>query len=106
MYVKTVKLREIRPLVDIIHILLASQAEVSYSTRALRALRALRKYVFLGRAPSATYDISHARARAIYCPPARLRGYIYHSAGKHDRGPSFFTLFSFRLIRSLSAGSI
>ena len=30
----------------------------------------------------------------------------YHSAGKHDRGPLFFTLFSFRLIRSLSAGSI
>ena len=29
-----------------------------------------------------------------------------HSAGKHDRGPSFFTLFSFRLIRSRSTGSI
>ena len=28
-----------------------------------------------------------------------------HSAGKHDRGPLFFTLFSFRLIRSRSAGS-
>ena len=26
----------------------------------------------------------------------------YHSAGKHDRGPLFFTLFSFRLIRSRS----
>ena len=30
----------------------------------------------------------------------------YHSAGKHDRGPLFFTLFSFRLIRSRSTGSI
>ena len=30
----------------------------------------------------------------------------YHSAGKHDRGPLFFTLFSFRLIRIRSAGSI
>ena len=29
-----------------------------------------------------------------------------HSAGKHDRGPLFFTLFSFRLIRSRSTGSI
>ena len=54
MHVETVKLREIRPLVDIIHIL-------------LRALRAIRKYVVLGLAPSGTYDISHARARAIYC---------------------------------------
>ena len=31
---------------------------------------------------------------------------VYHSAGKHDRGPLFFTLFSFRLLRSRSAGSI
>ena len=31
---------------------------------------------------------------------------INHSAGKHDRGPLFFTLFSFRLIRSRSTGSI
>ena len=31
---------------------------------------------------------------------------IYHSAGKHDRGPLFFTLFSFRLIRSRLTGSI
>ena len=31
---------------------------------------------------------------------------IYHSAGKHDHGPLFFTLCSFRLIRSRSAGSI
>ena len=30
----------------------------------------------------------------------------FHSAGKHDRGPLFFTLFSLRLIRSRSAGSI
>ena len=30
----------------------------------------------------------------------------YHSAGKHDRGPLFFTLFSFRLIRSRLTGSI
>ena len=30
----------------------------------------------------------------------------YHSAGKHDRGPLFFTLFSFRIIRSRSTGSI
>ena len=29
-----------------------------------------------------------------------------HSAGKHDRGPLFFTLFLFRLIRSRSTGSI
>ena len=29
-----------------------------------------------------------------------------HSAGKHDRGPLFFTLFSFRLVRSRSTGSI
>ena len=29
-----------------------------------------------------------------------------HSAGKHDRGPLFFTLFSFRLIRSRLTGSI
>ena len=29
-----------------------------------------------------------------------------HSAGKHDRGPLFFTSFSFRLIRSRSTGSI
>ena len=36
MYVGTMKLREERPLVDIIHILLASRAEVSYSTRAMR----------------------------------------------------------------------
>ena len=77
MHVETAKLCEIRPLVDIIHILLASRAEVSYSTRALRALHAKQKYVVLGLAPSGTYDISHARARAIYCPPARLRGYIY-----------------------------
>ena len=63
-HVETVKLREIRPLVDIIHILLASRAEMSYSTRALRAIR---KHVVLGLAPSETYDISHARARAIYC---------------------------------------
>ena len=32
--------------------------------------------------------------------------YNFHSAGKHDRGPLLFTLFSFRLIRSRSAGSI
>ena len=31
---------------------------------------------------------------------------FYHSAGKHDRGPLFFTLFSFRLISSRSTGSI
>ena len=31
---------------------------------------------------------------------------VNHSAGKHDRGPLFFTLFSFRLIRSRSTGSI
>ena len=31
---------------------------------------------------------------------------LYHSAGKHDRGPLFFTLFLFRLIRSRSTGSI
>ena len=31
---------------------------------------------------------------------------MYHSAGKHDRGPLFFKLFSFRLIRSRSTGSI
>ena len=31
---------------------------------------------------------------------------FYHSAGKHDRGPLFFTLFSFRLIRSRLTGSI
>ena len=31
---------------------------------------------------------------------------IYHSAGKHDRGPLFFTKFSFRLIRSRLTGSI
>ena len=30
----------------------------------------------------------------------------HHSAGKHDRGPLLFTLFSFRLIRSRSTGSI
>ena len=76
MHVETVKLREIRPLVDIIHILLASRAEVSYSTRALRALRAIRKYVVLGLAPSGTYDISLARARAIYCS-AREVVWIY-----------------------------
>ena len=29
-----------------------------------------------------------------------------HSAGKHDRGPLFFTFFSFRLIRSRSTGLI
>ena len=32
--------------------------------------------------------------------------YNNHSAGKHDRGPFFYTLFSFRLIRSRSTGSI
>ena len=47
MHVETVKLREIRTLVDIIHILIASRAEVSYSTRALRALRDIRKYIVL-----------------------------------------------------------
>ena len=31
---------------------------------------------------------------------------VHHSAGKHDRGPLFFTLFSFILIRSRSTGSI
>ena len=42
---------------------------------------------------------------AVYEPdtlPAFLVGGAYvlnHSAGKHDRGPLFFTLFSFRLIR-------
>ena len=35
-----------------------------------------------------------------------LQELMYHSAGKHDRGPLFFTLFSFRLIRSCSTGSI
>ena len=79
MHVETATLREIRPLVDIIHILLASRAEVSYSTRALRALRAIvRKYVVLGLAPSGTYDydISHAWSRAIYCS-AREAAWIY-----------------------------
>ena len=32
--------------------------------------------------------------------------FSYHSAGKHDRGPLFFALVSFRLIRSRLAGSI
>ena len=65
-------------MVDIIHILglLASRAEVSYSNRALQALRALRKYVVLGLAPSGTYDISHAMARAIYWS-AREAAWIY-----------------------------
>ena len=76
MHVETVKLREIRPLVDIIHILLASWVEVSYSTRALRAIRAIRKYVVLGLTPLGTYDISHARARAIFCF-AREAAWIY-----------------------------
>ena len=31
---------------------------------------------------------------------------LNHSAGKHDRGPLFFTLFSFRIFRSRSTGSI
>ena len=46
---------------------LDSRAEKSYSTRARWALRAIRKYVLLGLAPSGTYEILHARARAIFC---------------------------------------
>ena len=56
MHVKTVKLREIRPLVDIVHTL-------------LRALRDIRKFVVLGQAPSGTYEYDIS--------PARLRGYKY-----------------------------
>ena len=51
LYITSVKKH---PLVDITHIQLASQAEVSYSTRALQALRAIRIYVLLGLAPSGT----------------------------------------------------
>ena len=46
---------------------LDSRAEKSYSTRARWARRAIRKYVLLGLAPSGTYEILHARARAIFC---------------------------------------
>ena len=51
---------------DIHDIILASRAELSYSTRARWALRAIRKYLRLGLAPSWRYKILHARARAIF----------------------------------------
>ena len=40
------------------------------------------------------------------CSNVMIPNMLNQSAGKHDRGPLFFALFSFRLIRSRFAGSI
>ena len=83
------------------HFILLFRLLVSVALK-LWNLQILAKLVFRCSADRSDYsDNQH------FCQIAHKRKlYTYHSAGKHDRGPLFFTLFSFRLIRSRSTGSI
>ena len=48
-------------------------------------------------------ELEELQMKYVFAPTDKAAN---HSAGKHDRGPLFFTLFSFRLIRSRLTGSI